>query len=52
MTPLYMITFRCGEELYTRMEAFSDERNLDRTSVMKMALHYYLNRDDRQRSAG
>lgn len=38
-----MITFRCRSALYERMESFSLARNLDRTSVLKLALHYYLN---------
>lgn len=43
MTPLYMITFRCDRTLHARMEGFAFDRNLDRTSVLKMALHFYLN---------
>lgn len=39
-----MITFRCDEALFERLERFSLERNIDRTSVLKLALHYYLNR--------
>ena len=41
---LHMITFRCDAELFERLERFSIERNIDRTSVLKLALHYYLNR--------
>ncbi|MBQ4635329.1 MAG: hypothetical protein IJB64_02715 [Akkermansia sp.] len=43
MTPLHMITFRCRKELFRRLEQFSTLRNIDRTSVLKLALHYYLN---------
>lgn len=43
MKPLHMITFRCKESLFNRLEAFAKERNIDRTSVLKLALHYYLN---------
>ena len=43
MRALHMITFRCRSALYTRIEGFSAMRNLDRTSVLRMALHYYLN---------
>lgn len=43
MNTLYMITFRCDKTLYARIEGFSYDRNLDRTSVLKMALHFYLN---------
>lgn len=41
-----MITFRCRRELFERLEAFSAERGIDRTSVLKLALHYYLNSRD------
>lgn len=43
MNNLRMITFRCRPELFERLESFSVARNLDRTSVLKLALHYYLN---------
>lgn len=43
MPPLHMITFRCRRELYQRLEQFSHHRNIDRTSVLKLALHYFLN---------
>lgn len=43
MAPLHMITFRCREELFLRLEQFSGMRNIDRTSVLKLALHYFLN---------
>lgn len=43
MTSLHMITFRCPQDLYERMERFARIRNIDRTSVLKLALHYYLN---------
>ena len=38
-----MITFRCRTELFERMERFAQARNIDRTSVLKLALHFYLN---------
>lgn len=43
MPSLHMITFRCQEPLFERLEQFARQRNLDRTSVLKLALHYYLN---------
>lgn len=44
MANLLMITFRCRWDLFERLEKFSIERNIDRTSAIKLALHYYLNR--------
>ena len=44
MSHLLMITFRCEPKLFERLEKFALERNIDRTSAMKLALHYYLNR--------
>ena len=44
MNSLHMITFRCKNELFNRLENFALSRNLDRTSVLKLALHFYLNR--------
>ena len=44
MNNLHMITFRCRAELFERMERFAQARNIDRTSALKLALHYYLNR--------
>ncbi len=44
MNALHMITFRCRHELFSRLEMFSRARNIDRTSVLKLALHFYLNR--------
>ena len=43
MAPLHMITFRCRKELFHRLEKFARLRNIDRTSVLKLALHYFLN---------
>ena len=43
MPSLHMITFRCGESLFLRLEQFARSRGIDRTSVLKLALHYYLN---------
>lgn len=46
-----MITFRCNEALFARMEALSLRYGIDRTSVLKLALHFYLNcRGYRRRS--
>ena len=39
----HMITFRCPVQLFNRLEEFARQRKLDRTSVLKLALHYYLN---------
>jgi predicted transcriptional regulator len=39
-----MITFRCKNALFERLVHFARQRQLDRTSVLKLALHYYLNR--------
>ncbi len=44
MSNLFMITFRCRPDLFERLEKFAIERNIDRTSAIKLALHYYLNR--------
>ncbi len=43
MPALHMITFRCQNDLFERLEHFARQRHLDRTSVLKLALHYYLN---------
>ena len=43
MPALHMITFRCDAELFQRLEEFARQREIDRTSVLKLALHYYLN---------
>ena len=43
MPALHMITFRCQNDLFERLEHFARQRQLDRTSVLKLALHYYLN---------
>jgi predicted transcriptional regulator len=44
MTPLRIITFRCRRELFERLEQFAAARNIDRTSALKLAVHFYLNR--------
>jgi len=44
MTREHMITFRCRKELFDRLERFALAHNIDRTSVLKLALHFYLNR--------
>lgn len=43
MNNLHMITFRCRTDLFERLEQFAKSRNIDRTSVLKLALHFYLN---------
>lgn len=43
MNDLRMITFRCEHPLYSRMEGFSSSYELDRTSILKLALHFFLN---------
>lgn len=43
MPALHMITFRCKTSLLERLDQFARQRQLDRTSVLKLALHYYLN---------
>ncbi len=43
MPPLHMITFRCEKALFEKLENFARQREIDRTSVLKLALHYYLN---------
>lgn len=40
----YMISFHCRPDLFDRMERFAIRRNIDRTSVLKLALHFHLNR--------
>lgn len=44
MNLLHMVTFRCRNELFARLEKFAQAHNIDRTSVLKLALHFYLNR--------
>lgn len=43
MSSLHTITFRCPSELFDRLERFALSRDIDRTSALKLALHYYLN---------
>ena len=43
MPTLHMITFRCPAQLCQRLDNFARQREIDRTSVLKLALHYYLN---------
>jgi len=38
-----MISFRCHRNLFRRLSIFANLRNIDRTSALKLALHYYLN---------
>ena len=44
MNALHMITFRCRKDLFARLERFAKARNIDRTSALKLALHFDLNR--------
>lgn len=44
MSSLKMITFRCPEDLFRRLEHFAVAKSIDRTSALKLAIHYYLNR--------
>lgn len=44
-----MLSFHCRRHLFLRMERFALQRNIDRTSVLKLALHYHLNRLASQR---
>ncbi len=37
------MTFRCREDLCDRLDAFAIKHGIDRTSAIKLALHYYLN---------
>ncbi len=43
MSRYQTITFRCKEEIYNRLEQFAQKYGIDRTSAIKLALHYYLN---------
>lgn len=43
MNDLQMITFRCEHPLYSRMEDFCADYGLDRTSILKLSLHFFLN---------
>ncbi|MBQ1959899.1 MAG: hypothetical protein II349_00035 [Akkermansia sp.] len=47
MTRNHMITFRCCKELFERIERFAITHHVDRTSVLKLALHFYLNRHEK-----
>ncbi len=38
------ITFRCREDLSDRLDGFAEKHGIDRTSAIKLALHYYLNK--------
>ncbi len=42
MTTTHMLTFRCHDKLFARLEAYARRHHIDRTSVLKLALHYYL----------
>jgi predicted transcriptional regulator len=44
MSSLKMITFRCPAELFRKLEHFAQSRSIDRTSALKLAIHYYLNK--------
>ncbi len=43
MSRYQTITFRCKEEIFNRLEQFALRHGIDRTSAIKLALHYYLN---------
>ncbi len=43
MSRYQTITFRCKEEIFNRLEQFALKHGIDRTSAIKLALHYYLN---------
>ena len=43
MTAIHMITFRCERELFEKLEQFATTHHSDRTSVLKLALHYFCN---------
>ena len=45
--PRVMVPFRCTQELHERIEKFSKERGIDRSSIIKLALHLYLNRHEK-----
>ena len=47
MSSLKMITFRCPEDLFRKLEQFAMNRSIDRTSALKLAIHYYLNQQMR-----
>ncbi len=42
MNTLHMVTFRCHTKLLARLERFANRFHIDRTSVLKLALHYHL----------
>lgn len=44
MTSLHLITFRCRHDLFNRLAQFATQRGIDHTSTLKLALHYYLNK--------
>ncbi len=43
MSRYQTITFRCREDVFERLESFAARHGIDRTSAIKLALHYYLN---------
>ncbi len=43
MSRYQTITFRCKEDIYNQLEEFAQKHGIDRTSAIKLALHYYLN---------
>ena len=46
MKPAHMISFRCANAIFERLEQFALERNIDRTSALRLALHFFLNRQE------
>ncbi len=47
MSRYQTITFRCKEDIYHQLEEFALKYGIDRTSAIKLALHYYLNMKER-----
>lgn len=43
MNSLHMVTFRCHSPLFMRMEQLCGTHGVDRTSLLKLALHFFLN---------
>lgn len=43
MKSLHMVTFRCRTPLFIRMEQLCGKHGVDRTSLLKLALHFFLN---------
>ncbi len=50
MSRYQTITFRCKEDIYNQLEEFALKYGIDRTSAIKLALHYYLNMKESEES--